>query len=335
MRIKFSFLSMLGAFLLPAFSFSAVSPPTDLPLPDNKAELKSYIQSTVSGRWISGCFGMVRNSGKRFHEGWDIRASKRAGQGKVLDRVYSVYGGKVVHVARENNGSYGKYVVIEHQNSNICFYSLYAHLNEIFPEINNGVSVSSGTPIGIMGNTSSVYQIKPGFEHLHFEVGLQLGEVSFRRWYEKSFPPHDKNLHASWNGLNLAGTDPGDFFREAKNKHSDFFLRVLDNTPTAFSVTVPVSRVPEIVKKSPGLLLKAEKNLNPIGWKIFFSWSGLPKKFIPVFDLKDFDSVKVENVSEKYIHKSVSRGMIVYKNGVYGIGKNLANTLEIIFGVSF
>lgn len=335
MKLKFLFLSMLGVILFPAFSFSAVSPPTDLPLPCNKIEMRSYIQPTVSGRWTSGCFGMVRNSGKRFHEGWDIRASKRGGQGEVLDCVYSVYDGKIVHVSRENNGSYGKYVVIEHRNSNICFYSLYAHLDKIFLGVRNGMPVSSGTPIGIMGNTSSIYKIRPRFEHLHFEVGLQLGEGSFKRWYEKSFPPHDKNLHASWNGLNLSGIDPEDFFREAKNKHTDFFLRLLDNTPTAFSVTVPVSRIPEILKKSPGLLLKTREDLNPSGWKILFSWSGLPKKFIPIFDLKDLNSVKIDYVSEKYIHKSVSRGMIVRKDGVYCIGKNLTNTLEIIFGVSF
>ena len=86
---------MLGLFAVPAFSFAEITFPTEVSIPE---DLGSYIQPTVSGNWRSGTFGMVRNSGKRFHEGWDIKPFKRDSNGKVSDKVFSVLKGRVVHI---------------------------------------------------------------------------------------------------------------------------------------------------------------------------------------------------------------------------------------------
>lgn len=334
MKIFLSSVLMLGLFVIPAFSLSGISSPTAQPIPENISALKKYIQFTASGRWQSGIFGMVRNSGTRFHEGWDIKSFKKGESGLVLDEVFSVFDGRIVHICNENNGSYGKYIVLEHKSSNILFYTLYAHLNEIDSCLKQGMFLRSGNLLGVMGSTSSVYRIKPGFEHLHFEVGLRLASESFQNWYDKTFDKNDKNLHSFWNGLNLAGIDPFLFFNFFKNR-SDFF-ELLKEIPTACSVVICSDKVPEIVKMSPGLLsLPLKDNLR--AWEISFTWSGVPKMFTPLYAGKDSDGEKVfiKYVSKKYIHRMLQRGMIQRKEKYFEIGKHLRNTLEIIFGESF
>ncbi len=321
---------MLGLFAVPAFSFAKITPPTSVSVP---ADLSLYIQPTVSGNWKSGTFGMVRNSGKRFHEGWDIRPFKRDSNGKVSDSVFSVLKGRVVHVCNVNNGSYGKYVVLEHSNSNVCFYSLYAHLDSVSPGIEDGQFVSAGKLLGVMGNTSSVYKIPKGLEHLHFEVGFRLGGKSFQNWYEKTFDKSDKNLHSFWNGLNLSGFDPALFFQEK----SPDIKRILDKIPTAFSVMVCSGLTPDILEYSPGLLTEpVERGRKVDFWKVEFSWSGLPKSFTPIYGNVKNKSVKIkiEKVYNKYIQNLINRDMVIPSGTTFIPGKNLVNTLEIIFGES-
>ena len=321
---------MLGLFVIPAFSFAEITFPTEASIPD---DLSLYIQPTVSGNWRSGTFGMVRNSGKRFHEGWDIKPFKRDSNGKVSDKVFSVLKGRVVHVYNVNNGSYGKYVVLEHSNSDVCFYSLYAHLDSVSPDIEEGLFVSAGTLLGIMGNPSSVYKIPKGLEHLHFEVGFRLGGKSFQDWYEKTFDKSDKNLHSFWNGLNLSGFDPALFFQEK----SPDIKRILDEIPTAFSVVVYFGKTPDILEYSPGLLTEPAGQGRKVNfWNVEFSWSGLPKSFTPIYgNAKDKPvKIKIENVYNKYIQNLIKRGMIIPSGKTFIPGKNLINTLEIIFGES-
>ena len=95
-------------------------------------------------------FGLTRNEGTRFHEGIDVKSAVRDRHGNAADEIFAVCPGKVAHVCRENNGSYGKYVVLEHWSGGISFYSLYAHLSlaaaslkegEIFPR-ERSISIS-------------------------------------------------------------------------------------------------------------------------------------------------------------------------------------------------
>lgn len=88
--------------------------------------------------------------------------------------LFYVLDGVVTYICFANNGFYGKYVVLEHKGKGITFYSLYAHLDCVDPSVQRGEFLSKGKKIGLIGDTSSVYKIKKGFEHLHFEVGLRL-----------------------------------------------------------------------------------------------------------------------------------------------------------------
>ena len=93
-------------------------------------------------------FGM-RNG--RMHAGIDIKLVREA-------PVYCAFGG-MVRVAK-NHDSYGKYVVVRHDNG---LETLYSHLNSISVKINQ--RVKAGARIGGGGKTGNATT-----EHLHFEI---------------------------------------------------------------------------------------------------------------------------------------------------------------------
>ncbi len=101
--------------------------------------------------------------------------------------IYAARGGKVVEV---NNGcanygylgsmcggSYGNYVVIQHENN---FYTMYAHITTNIP-VSNGQQVSKGQVIAYMGSSGSSTGT-----HLHF--GFAVG-----------FPNHGGKWHSPWS----------------------------------------------------------------------------------------------------------------------------------------
>lgn len=336
---QLSLLLMSGLFSIPAFSFDfEPNFPTELDFVSNR----SAIQPASSGKVESGLYGMVRNNGTRFHEGIDIKSFRRNEKGRVEDNIFAVVSGTVVHISRENNGSYGKYIVIEHRSGNVSFYTLYAHLASIVPDLSEGFFVKNGKILGVMGDTSSVYKFPEGTEHLHFEVGLRLGGNSFSEWYKSTFPANDKNLHSFWNGLNLAGLDPVEFFKASRDSTIKTFGDWLKKQPVAFSVFVETEKFPEILESSPGLFKEAETLVRErrkplIGWYIDFSWSGVPLGFKPVYT-KEYKnkSVKILNVNKKYLHLLRLRNIIsnADENEVL-VGKRLKDILYIIFGHRF
>lgn len=91
--------------------------------------------------------------------------------------------GKVVEVRNncsgfEPGGSYGNYVLIEHQ-SNVR--TRYAHLSSVYVSV--GQTVSTADVIGYMGNTGTSYGA-----HLHFEVILDGKIVNPTPYIDSSLP---------------------------------------------------------------------------------------------------------------------------------------------------
>ena len=93
-------------------------------------------------------FGM-RNG--RMHTGIDVKLTHE-------QPVYSAFDG-MVRIAKDHN-SYGKYVVIRHDNG---LETLYSHLNSIAVRLNQ--RVNAGDKIGGGGKTGNATG-----EHLHFEI---------------------------------------------------------------------------------------------------------------------------------------------------------------------
>lgn len=120
--------------------------------------------------------------------------------GKETEEILAVEDGIVV-VSKFNQGGYGNYIVIEHNNE---YCSLYAHLSE--RHVNIGDVVKKGDTIGIMGNTP----ISRGLAtHLHFEI----------RYIKYCNQFWDKTSKNGRNNVPLHCIDPIEFIEQSNYKH--------------------------------------------------------------------------------------------------------------------
>lgn len=235
---------------------------------------QEYLQPTVSGKMESALFGMVREEGKRFHEGIDIRPAKTNTDGEPLDLVLAAMDGQVAYLNANVNGPYGRYVVLHHTAAEIPVYTLYAHLAKIEPTLKTAQPIRRGTVIGLMGHTSAgVSAITKDRSHLHFEVGLMLS-TGFNRWYAAQ--PENKqspNLHGLYNGQNLIGMDPLLILGQPKVD----ILAALRSQPTALTVGLRTNKMPDFVQNYPALMRGDASRA--AGWYIEFSWQGMPVRW--------------------------------------------------------
>jgi murein DD-endopeptidase MepM/ murein hydrolase activator NlpD len=235
---------------------------------------EDYLQPTVSGKVESGAFGMVREDGKRFHEGIDIKPLTRNADGEPLDLVLAAMDGQVVYLNPNVNGPYGKYVVLFHQNAELPVYTLYAHLAKIEPSLRIGTLVPRGRPIALMGHTSAgVSPITKDRSHLHFEVGLILS-TGFEHWYRgQAENKQSANLHGLYNGQNLIGMDPLLILGQRRVD----LLAALRSQPTALTASLRTAKTPDFVQRYPSLV--RGDVARAAGWYVEFSWQGMPLRW--------------------------------------------------------
>jgi hypothetical protein len=288
---------------------------------------EDFIQPTASDKTISGCFGMVRENGHRFHEGFDIRPSLVADNGEPADRIFSAMAGQVAYINQSLNGPYGKYIILVHPQAEVPVYTLYAHLATIDPALKVGDLIPKGKTIAIMGHTSIASSpIPKDRAHLHFEVGLRLSD-SFNQWYAQKLGREESpNIHGVWNGQNLTGFDPYNLLSSTYVNVAD----VIRSLPTALAVTVRTNRTPDFVKRYPQLVVGDPKTA--AGWYIEFTWHGMPKRWTALpagssqlpattFRIADFDNrFKDSLILRKMLHADGRSP-----------GDNLIQNVEILF----
>jgi len=120
--------------------------------------LGSWYWPTNQGYRISSYFGYRKNpfgSGRELHTGLDIAGT---GYGSP---VYASNNG-VVMTVKSLNYSYGKHIIINHNNG---YYTLYGHMSRFAKGIREGATVSRGQIIGYVGDTGAATG-----PHLHFEI---------------------------------------------------------------------------------------------------------------------------------------------------------------------
>ena len=311
--------------------------PTPNPAFVEGLKLEAYIQATASGKIKSGTFGCVRNGGRRFHEGIDLKPIHRDRKGFSIDPVFATMAGRVVHINKKSgNSSYGRYIVLEHAYTEPKLYTLYAHLKSISSNLSVGKSVDAGTVLGIMGRSSARSRIPKSRAHLHFEVGLRLSD-DFQKWYDKQ-AFGNKNQHGIWNGMNLVGLDALDFFQKFKD---DPFLTpkaYLGDLPTAFRLRVSTRRIPDFVRRYPDLLTQPlPDDGSLLGWDIDFTWFGLPKSWTPLNNEEHHGSVHEGDVTlldynEGHLKSRGCRKTILIKPQGPQMGKSLQSSLQLLFG---
>lgn len=269
LRSRLTLFSFAWISAFPAWATEVVWPTTM-----DRSSIRSpqdYLQPTVSGKTESGSFGMVREDGKRFHEGIDIRPASRNSDGEPLDLVLAAMDGQVAYLNLAVNGPYGRYVVLYHPSAELPVYTLYAHLAKIEPTLKTGLPVRRGTAIGLMGHTSAgASPITKDRSHLHFEVGLILS-TGFNLWYAaQAENKQSANLHGLYNGQNLIGMDPLLILGQPKVD----LLAALRSQPTALTVSLRTTKTPDFVKRYPALVRGDASRA--VGWYVEFSWQGMP-----------------------------------------------------------
>lgn len=307
--------------------------PTEHPPVDMRGSFYSLLQPTESKEIQSGNFGCVRSDGHQFHEGVDLRAFSHDSRGEATDLIRSVLPGVVVYTNSERSkSSYGRYIVIEHHDSEIYFLTLYAHLKSIEPGITRGQAVQKGQRIGTMGRSAS-YTIPKSRAHLHFEVCLRLTD-RFQDWYDwKKFK--QKNDHGFFNGMNLVGINPVTFFEQTQWHHASRLRQVLEAEKTAFTVMVSTSQVPDFVRRYPALVdgLIPEKGLG--GWRVEYTYYGVPKKWTPLIS-KDGNikegKMALVGYDETLLKSDACRRMLSFRGGKPAVGSGLQSSLQLLFG---
>ncbi len=126
---------------------------------EGKNVKKSILKTPLDGARLSSNFGMRKHpiSGyNKMHKGVDFAAP-------IGTPIYAGGNGVIEFVG--NNGGYGKYIRIRHNNE---YKTAYAHLSNYKKNISVGKRVNQGDVIGFVGSTGN--STGP---HLHYEIIYQ------------------------------------------------------------------------------------------------------------------------------------------------------------------
>lgn len=248
------------------------------------------LQPTGSGRLESAKFGSTRIGQRNnklypvFHEGVDIAPLSRDRKGAATDSIFATANGRVAFInSVAGNSSYGKYIVLEHQDSSLgmvkqrdgsevpaTVYTLYAHLADIRFGLRVGQDIQAGDTLGVMGATSNTSPPIPlSRSHLHWEIGLMLNNRFARHSREQKMIPDFGN----YNGQNLFGLDPLDFYKMHAEDPELTMAAYLEQLEPACEVILR-GKWPNFFNLYPALWEGDEYNEGPI--YLALSESGLP-----------------------------------------------------------
>ncbi|HTL67974.1 MAG TPA: M23 family metallopeptidase [Lacunisphaera sp.] len=310
--------------------------PTPNPAWEQGRGYEAWVQPTVSGEPESGLFGCVRSNGHQFHEGLDIRPLRRDRHGEPADPVMAAMDGVVRYVnPRAGDSSYGRYIVIEHNELTPAVYTLYAHLARIEPGIKPFAVVKRGQVIGLMGHSAGGYAIPKERAHVHFEIGL-IATTNFAAWYAwKRFG--SPNEHGVYNGMNLMGIDPHDFLREFRQGRVDNFQEYFDRMRAVVRVRVATRTTPDFIARYPSLL---RRPLPPdglvAGWEVECNSTGLPFAWTPLGPAEVAGmapgSVRIVSVDRAAVRAYHCKELVRLRGGQEVPDTDLAIMLQQVFG---
>lgn len=305
---------------------------------DPVAEGQSYEafgQPTASGEPQSALFGCVRNDGERFHEGLDIAPVQPRRKGEATDPVRAVLDGVVVYVnSVAGHSSYGRYVVLEHPEADLPIYTLYAHLATIEPGLAVGSPVKAGQPLGIMGRSAGGYTIPRERAHLHFEAGLRLSG-RFDIWYrQQGFD--SPNYHGDFNGMNLVGWNPLDWFERDRAGLHVSPLTYLEGLGPAVMIHLKTARRPDFLERYPMLELPGAPAQATAGWEILLTAWGLPLSLRGLTDqeLKGVDrdnEASVVAIDRSALSPYACRDLVLERGGQVRLGPSGETLLQLLF----
>lgn len=340
MMIRHSLLSFAALALLLANAGQAQRLELAWPTPNTAfrdgRSIEAFIQPTESGEVTSGLFGCVRTNGSQFHEGLDLYPMARNRQGEATDKIFAALSGVVRHIStKPGDSSYGRYIVIEHPDVTPAIYTLYAHLSAIESGLKVGDRVATGQTIATMGRSAGGYTIPKERAHLHFEFGLRMTD-NFSSWYafRKFGSP---NEHGLWNGMNLMGFDPLDFFTRFRAREVNNFQEYLARQPAAVTFRIATSRTPDFIRRYPGLLTRAIPANGVAGWEVKVNPTGLPYAWTPlaasdVVGMKD-NAVQITAVDRELVRTHRCKLLVTARGSSHVPARDLTTLLQQVFGL--
>jgi hypothetical protein len=330
-------LAVIAVSAAPLWPFAAEQPLWPVP-GDAFAQGRPYaefVQPTASGDPESALFGCVRSNGSRFHEALDLAPVSPRRRGEATDPVAAVHAGVVRHVNRiAGNSSFGRYVVLEHPELTLPVYTLYAHLARIPEALQPGARVEAGQELGTMGRSAGGYTIPQARAHLHLEVGLRLS-ASFESWYQRQ--GYDSaNHHGEFNGMNLLGWDPLDYFEAFRDGRVDSVLAYLETIPPAVLLHVRRTGVPDFLQRYPQLWLDGCAPAERAGWEVALSAWGLPLSFKPLAaaELRGTSregDIAVLAVDREALRQYACRSIVTADAEAVGLDSGGRQVLELLF----
>lgn len=330
-------MALLGVVLVPLAWAQRIEiswPTPSTALADGKG-ISAILQHAGSGEPESGGFGGVRSGGRQFHEGIDIQPVARDRSGEPKDAVTAAMDGVVRHISTvAGKSSYGRYIVLEHPDVTPAVYTLYAHLAKIAPGLKRGDRVKRGENLGVMGRSAGGYAIPRDRAHLHFEIGVWVTR-DFQSWYtRRGFG--SPNEHGFYNGMNLLGIDPLDFFRQYRAKRVNNFEEYFARMDPVVKLRIATTRTPDFVQRYPSLLTK-EPPLLVAGWEVWFNWTGLPFKWTPLSAAEVAgmrpNQVRILDVDAAVEKRERSKSLAVSRKGGWEQGSDLKTVLQQLFGL--
>lgn len=328
--------SALGFAPAHAADRMALSWPTPDPAWSQGRPAEEFLQHAGSGDPASGGFGGVRSGGTQFHEGLDLRSIARDRKGEPTDNILAAMDGVVRHISTSAGASsYGRYIVLEHPDESPAVYTLYAHFATLAPGLKVGDRVKAGQPLAVMGHSSGGYSIPKERSHLHFEIGVAVTR-DFQAWYDRR-KFGSRNQHGMWNGMNLLGLDPLQFYNDWRarriNSPRDFFARM----ETAVRLRIATQRVPDFVQRYPALLTRPLPVGLIGGWEIRFNWSGIPFSWTPL-SLPEVAGMPanqpmIVEANAELERRQRSKSLAVQRRNSWTVGSDLQTVLQQLFGL--
>jgi len=316
--------------------------PTPNPAWQNGDPIRAFLQHAGSGNPLSGSYGSVRNNGTRFHEGIDLFPMRRDAHGEPLDEVFAAMSGIVRYVNSDpKHSSYGRYVVLEHDEHSPAIYTLYAHLASVDSALlrasdEERVRVCAGQVLGRMGRSADGYVIPKARAHLHFEMGLRLTD-DFGWWYA-ACGFDDPNHHGVFNGMNLMGFDPLAFYEAhragAVRAMGDWFSQM----EPAVVLHVRSASTPDFVRRYPSLVSEGKiADRTQAGWRIECDASGIPFRWTPlgadeVRGLREGEA-SVASVDEARLAAQPAKRLVIHRAGRWLLGPDLETVWQLLFGL--
>ena len=161
---------------------------------DGKNVKKSILKTPLDGARLSSNFGMRKHpilGYNKMHKGVDFAAPTGT-------PIYAGGNGVIEFIG--NNGGYGKYIRIRHNNE---YKTAYGHMSGFKKGLSKGVRVNQGEIIGYVGSTG-----RSTGPHLHYEIIFQNVQIN----------PLNLKLPS---GKILKGEELSKFQKEAKRIYAD------------------------------------------------------------------------------------------------------------------